>query len=315
MKFGIFFIGDNYPAERSNADFYAELLDQVAYAEELGFESVWFAEHHFHERYGVCPTPPVMMAAVAQRTKRIRLGSGVALLPFHHPLRVAEDYAMVDLLSGGRLDFGVGRAFLRHEFAGFQVAVEESRERFDEALEIILQAWKGERFSYEGKYYRVRDTALSITPLQKPHPPVWVAAVSPETPALAARKGLPIMLVSAGFKAADPEMGKTLRAVLHTFGEAYTAAGHGTTLPEVPIVYYTHVGRSAAQVREATEKHIIRYFRTVPIPPPSEGTPLTELTRKYEELRKWNQTVTYAQLLEQNVVLLVTRRAVGKRSG
>jgi natural product biosynthesis luciferase-like monooxygenase protein len=303
MKFGLFFIGDNYPAERANVDFYAELLDQVVCAEELGFHSVWFAEHHFHDRYGVCPSPPVLMAAAAQRTTRIRLGSGIALLPFHHPLRVAEDYAMVDLLSRGRLDFGAGRAFLQHEFTGFQVAVEESRERFDEALEIILQAWRGERFSYEGKYYRVCDTVLSITPLQKPHPPVWVAAVSPETPTLAARKGLPILLVSAGFKAADHAMSNTLRGVLNTFAEAYTEAGHGPTLPEVPIVYYTHVGRSAAQTREATEKSILRYFRTVPIPPPPEGTPLTALTRKYEELRRWNATVTYEQLLEQNVVL------------
>ena len=81
MKFGLFFIGDNYPAERANVDFYAELLDQVAYAEALGFHSVWFAEHHFHDRYGVCPSPPVIMAAAAQHTTRIRLGSGIALLP------------------------------------------------------------------------------------------------------------------------------------------------------------------------------------------------------------------------------------------
>jgi alkanesulfonate monooxygenase SsuD/methylene tetrahydromethanopterin reductase-like flavin-dependent oxidoreductase (luciferase family) len=303
VKFGIFFIGDNYPTERSNADFYAELLDQVGYAEELGFDSVWFAEHHFHEKYGVCPSPPVLMAAAAQRTRRIRLGSGVTLLPFHNPLRVAEDYAMVDLLSQGRLDFGAGRAFLRHEFVGFQISVEESRERFDEALDIILKAWTGERFSYEGKYYRVRDTALSIVPVQRPHPPVWIAAVSPETPVLAARKGFPVLLVSAGFKAADSKMGRTLGATLQAFGEAYVTAGHGEARPELPIVYYTHVGKSRAQIREDTEKHITRYFRTVPIPPPPEGEPLTELTRKYEELRKWNQTVTYDQLLEQNVIL------------
>src|SRR5439155_7019679 len=175
----------------------------------------------------------------------------------------------------------------------------ESRERFDEALDIILKAWSDERFSYEGKYYQVRETVLSIMPVQKPHPPVWIAGISPETPALAARRGFPVMLVSAGFKAADREMGTTLSATLRTFADAYAAAGHGATHPDVPIVYYTHVGKSAAQVREATERHIIRYFRTVPIPPLPAGEPLTELTRKYEELRKWNQTVTYEQLVEQ----------------
>ncbi len=127
--------------------------------------------------------------------------------------------------------------------------------------------------------------------------------MSPETPGLAARKGFPVMLVSAGFKAADSELGHTLRKTVQTFTEAYATAGHGKTHPDLPIVYYTHVGKSATQVRETTEQYITRYFRTVPIPPLPPGKSLTELTRKYEELRKWNQTVTYEQLLEQNVAL------------
>jgi alkanesulfonate monooxygenase SsuD/methylene tetrahydromethanopterin reductase-like flavin-dependent oxidoreductase (luciferase family) len=149
MRLGLFSVVDHYPSEleRATGDFYAELLEQAEAADEWGFDSFWVAEHHFHE-YGAVPRPPVLLAAAAQRTRRIRLGSGVVVLPFDHPLRVAEDYAMVDVLSGGRLNLGVGSGYLKHEYAGFGVDPEDKRARFDEALEILLRAWTGERFSY-----------------------------------------------------------------------------------------------------------------------------------------------------------------------
>ena len=153
MRLGLFSVVDHYPAEmgRSTGDFYAELLEQAEAAEEGGFDSFWVAEHHFHE-YGAVPRPPILLSAVAQRTRRIRLGSGVVVLPFDHPLRVAEDYAMVDVLSGGRLNLGVGSGYLKHEYAGFGVDPEDKRAHFDEALEVLLRAWTGERVSYTGAH-------------------------------------------------------------------------------------------------------------------------------------------------------------------
>ena len=126
LGFGLFSVVDHFPKEltRTTAEFYGELLEQVEAAETLGFRSFWVADHQFHE-YGGIPRPPVWMAAAAARTRRIRLGAGVVVLPFDNPLRTAEDYAMVDVLSGGRLDLGTGSGYLKHEYAGFNLDPEE----------------------------------------------------------------------------------------------------------------------------------------------------------------------------------------------
>src|SRR6185369_6874207 len=137
--------------KRDTKEFYDELLEQAQLADELGFDSFWVAEHHFHP-YGVIPRAAIWLAAASQRTRRIRLGAAVVVLPFEHPLRTAEDYAMVDLLSNGRLSIGVGSGYLNHEFGGFGISLAEKRERFDEALAIIRKAWSGERVAHEGKF-------------------------------------------------------------------------------------------------------------------------------------------------------------------
>src|SRR5437879_2910092 len=196
MRFGIFSVVDHYPAElpRTSAQFYGELLEQVEAAEALGFDSFWIAEHHFHE-YGGIPSPPVWLAAAAQRTSRIRLGAAVVVLPFRNPLQVAEEYAMVDILSNGRLNLGTGSGYLTHEFDGFGVSPEDKRERFDEALDIVLEAWKGERFSYDGRYHTIRAVALNVRPLQRPRPPIWIAVLRNEAAAHVGKKGFPVMMI------------------------------------------------------------------------------------------------------------------------
>ena len=196
LGFGLFSVVDHFPKEltRTTAEFYGELLEQVEAAETLGFRTFWVAEHHFHE-YGGIPRPPVWMAAAAARTRRIRLGAGVVVLPFDNPLRTAEDYAMVDVLSGGRLDLGTGSGYLKHEYAGFNLDPEEKRARFDEALEILLRAWTGERFSYEGRYHLVRDVQLNVRPLQRPRPPIWVATLRADSAPRIGARGFPAMLI------------------------------------------------------------------------------------------------------------------------
>ncbi|MFP6749730.1 MAG: LLM class flavin-dependent oxidoreductase, partial [Alphaproteobacteria bacterium] len=130
MRYSMFSVHDHYPEEsRGVAEHYGETLDHIVLAEELGYESYWLAEHHFHE-YGSVPNPAVFLAAASQRTTRIGLGVAVSVLPFHHPLLVAEDYAMLDVLSQGRLILGVGSGYIAHEFEGFGVAGKTKREHF-----------------------------------------------------------------------------------------------------------------------------------------------------------------------------------------
>jgi alkanesulfonate monooxygenase SsuD/methylene tetrahydromethanopterin reductase-like flavin-dependent oxidoreductase (luciferase family) len=259
MKFGIFSVVDHYPRElpRTAAQFYAELLEQVEAADRMGFDSFWIAEHHFHE-YGGIPRPPIWLAAAAQRTHRIRLGAAVVVLPFDNPLRVAEDYAMVDILSDGRLNLGVGSGYLKHEYEGFGVEMEERRERFDEALEVLLQAWTGARFSFEGKYHRVTEVQLNVVPVQKPRPPIWIAIFRHESALAAGRKRLPIMMIPYATTEQFSELSDTVRA----FRAAFVAAGGRAEAATVPFGLHTYCAESFGEAREHAKEAMDRYVRT-----------------------------------------------------
>jgi alkanesulfonate monooxygenase SsuD/methylene tetrahydromethanopterin reductase-like flavin-dependent oxidoreductase (luciferase family) len=259
MRFGIFSVVDHYPKElpRTSAQFYDELLEQVEAAEALGFESFWVAEHHFHE-YGGIPAPPVWMAAAAQRTRRIRLGSAVVVLPFDNPLRAAEDYAMVDILSGGRLNLGTGSGYLKHEFEGFGIDPEEKRARFDEGLEILLKAWTGERFSYEGTFHRVRQVQLNVLPLQKPRPPVWIATLRADRAAAVGARGFPVMLIPY----ASAETLAEIAAGVAAFKDAFVRAGGRREGATVPFGLHTHCAPTTAQARAEAREPMDRYVRT-----------------------------------------------------
>jgi natural product biosynthesis luciferase-like monooxygenase protein len=259
MRFGIFSVVDHYPAElsRTCGQFYGELLEQVEAAESLGFDAFWIAEHHFHE-YGGIPSPPVWMAAAAQRTKRIRLGAGVVVLPFRNPLQVAEDYAMVDVLSGGRLNLGTGSGYLKHEFDGFGLDPAEKRDRFDEALDILLRAWSGEPVSYEGRYHRVKDVRLNVLPLQRPHPPVWIAILRNEAAAQVGKRGFSPMMIPYATTEQLTELAETVTA----FRAAFAASGRDPAEATVPFGLHTYVADSVeAATREAKEA-MDRYVRT-----------------------------------------------------
>jgi alkanesulfonate monooxygenase SsuD/methylene tetrahydromethanopterin reductase-like flavin-dependent oxidoreductase (luciferase family) len=189
MKFGIFILGSCPHGDHARA--YDEFLEQSEYAEELGFDYVWLGEHH-GSPYGTIPSPPVFASSIAQRTKRLRIGVAVTLLPFMHPVRIAEDWAMVDVLSGGRLDFGAGRGYQPKEFKMVGVDPEQSREIFAESLDIVLGLWTHGRFSYEGKHFHVDDVELFPKPIQKP-PPTMLAALSPSGFKVVAEKDLQIL--------------------------------------------------------------------------------------------------------------------------
>jgi len=259
LRFGIFSVVDHYPAElpRTSGQFFGELLEQVEAAEQLGFDSFWVAEHHFHE-YGAIPSPPIWLAAAAQRTKRIRLGSAVVVLPFRNPLQVAEDYAMVDVLSGGRLNLGAGSGYLRHEFEGFGVSVEEKRDRFDEALDVVLRAWTGERFSYEGRFHTVRDVKLNVVPLQRPRPPVWIAVLRNEAAAHVGKRGFPMMMIPYATTERLPELAETVAA----FRDAFVAAGGDPKDATVPFGLHAYCSDSFERATAEAKIAMDRYVRT-----------------------------------------------------
>ncbi|HEX4011547.1 MAG TPA: LLM class flavin-dependent oxidoreductase [Solirubrobacteraceae bacterium] len=167
---------------------YDEIIEQVLLAERLGYDRVWLTSHHFTSFSR--PSSLLTLAHVAAKTQRIRLGVGVAVLPLEHPLRVAEDVAVLDHLSGGRVDLGVGRGIQPEAFHGFNIPMEESTERYAEALEILRHAWIEDRFSHTGTYWQVPELSVLPRPLQQPHPPIWQVGVSPDSIERAARSGL-----------------------------------------------------------------------------------------------------------------------------
>lgn len=180
----------NWPEGWSQQEVYRNEVDMIQLSEELGYDGVWIAEHHFR-RYSICPSIMPFAAFVAARTSRVKIGSGVVVLPLHNPIRAAEEAAELDLLSNGRLMYGFGRGYQAIEFNGYNVSLSEARARTDEAIEIMKLAWTQESFSYDGQFTKVEDVAVQPKPLQKPHPQMWTAAVSPETVSHYAAKGIP----------------------------------------------------------------------------------------------------------------------------
>lgn len=189
LDFGLLLAFRNPPRwRRSFIDIYHEHFDQAALAEELGYDTVWLTEHHFLED-GWSPSLLPIASAIAMRTSRIRIGTFIILLPLRNALEVAEDAATVDIISRGRLDLGVGQGYRVPEFVGFGIPRKERPSRLEEGLEVIRRAWTQDDFSFEGKHYQIKNATLMPKPVQRPHPPIWVAAMGPKAVQRAARFG------------------------------------------------------------------------------------------------------------------------------
>jgi len=248
MRFSILTLGDNYESLRSHEQFHHEILAEAEYAEELGYEGFWVGEHHFQPSQRVFPSPQVILAAISQRTKTLRLGTGVSVLPINDPIRLAEDFAALDILSHGRVCFGVGRGYQPHEYAGFNIPMESTKERFWECLDIIRTAWTQESFSHEGQFYHYQDIALLPQPIQKPYPPIWVAAASPGSAEEIARRGYAFCAAPFASSPSPEEVADQLSR----YRQAFTEAGHGEPPEDLPHVFWTHVADTTEQaLREA----------------------------------------------------------------
>ncbi|MEE9249313.1 MAG: LLM class flavin-dependent oxidoreductase [Dehalococcoidia bacterium] len=273
MKFGLFYLFSEFEGVPQDQIF-NEVLEEVEYAEELGFDSVWLPEHHFSV-YGTLGNPFIMAAAIAQRTRHIRIGTAVMVLPLQHPLRIAEDAALVDVLSGGRLLFGVGRGYQNPEFDILDVSQGDSREMFQESLDIILKAWTEEGFSYNGRFWHVNEATVYPKPTQKPHPPIFWAAVSPETYGMAARQGYPL-LRSPNFS--------TLSVVEDSFKDYLSqlrAGGYDPEAMDHPVSIKVYVAPTDEEAKRDAVPHALWFFHKLATLLP--GAPGRPRRRGYEQ--------------------------------
>src|SRR5215212_11192964 len=243
MRFGTFhLIGapEMQPAEQR----IAETVDQIVLADQLGLHTAWVAEHHF-SNCGYATNPLLIIAKAAGLARRIRFGQAIIVTPFWHPLRLAEDIALTDILTDGRLDVGVGRGYQKMEFDGLDVRIEDSREMFLEQLAIMQRAWTEDDFSYEGRFFKIpRPITVLPRPLQQPHPQIWVACQSEQTIDWTAEQGFyPIFSGSSG--------GTQIFGWRQRFTERWLAAGHAESSPPVAVQRFVYVCDDEREARVA----------------------------------------------------------------
>ncbi len=243
MTLSAFSILDSYPEfEDGGRDRYRELLDLAPRLEGAGFRALWVAEHHFHPG-GACPTPPVLLAAAGERSRLLRFGVMVSVLPFHSSVDVAEQYALLDRLLEGRLDLGLGSGYLPQEFEGFGIDPATKRERFDRGLDELLALWRGEPVAAGGAPVR-----LNVLPSQRPHPPYWIAAQRREAVPFVARRGANLGLVPYATVSSLEE----LRGVIGEYRSALPEGRNG----RVSAALHLYAGPEPERARHALERFL-----------------------------------------------------------
>jgi alkanesulfonate monooxygenase SsuD/methylene tetrahydromethanopterin reductase-like flavin-dependent oxidoreductase (luciferase family) len=314
VKFGLFY---QLPCADTQSEpvRYQETIEQIQHADTLGFDCAWLAELHFYKEFSVMSSPLILATAVAQRTKRIRLGIAVNLLPLQHPLRSAEDGATVDILTNGRLEFGVGRGAIPLHFAGFDVSREESRERFEESLEVIKKAWGPAAFAHDGKYYHIPETNVVPKPLQKPHPPLRVAANSPDTAVFAGGARYPIFVASVTNPL--PRMFEQVATYRAAWKESSPSGDGGASEPNVSTMFFFHPGESLEQVRQDIEPSLNNYFRSVSgmvrAGVKSEGAQASDDSYRYlKDVQKMVDSITFDKINESMAIFGSSRDCIAK---
>ena len=261
MDTGLFFLMQR-DEQWSEQAVYDSALEQMLAAEPLGYHSVWIAEHHFND-YGLCPAPPVLAAYVAARTTALRLGMGVSLLPLHHPVDLAESLAVLDVVSGGRLDVGLGRGGTLQDYQTFQSDRADARARVEEGVALIQQSWSGAPFDFQGRFHSAERVHVRPRPVQRPHPPLFIACNSEDSVRSAARLGLPTL--SSFFVPVD-ELQRRHRLYREVAREA------GRSLPEIEALEarswgmrVVHVAPSREEAMRAVEAPFMGYQQKMAI--------------------------------------------------
>jgi len=298
MQFGYFTLSDNnYVDNRRGANaFVADILDEALYAEKVGLNSAWIGEHHF-STLGVLSCPDLVLAHVAARTKKIRLAPAVTVLPLHQPIRVAEQWATLDLLSGGRVDFAAGRGYDRREYAPFHVSFEDNQSIFEEGMEIVQRLWASDTpISHHGRHYQFDNVAITPRPVQRPIP-AYVASFSRPSIELAGRLGC--NLIVAPFAAAMTFGG--LRQVADLYQE--TCAKHDHKPGRLMCSYFLHFADTPAEEAAARARQIRYYKECVIAAFPGDPATAPPSYRYFIEIVDRLQKVRPQDLTENSVLL------------
>jgi alkanesulfonate monooxygenase SsuD/methylene tetrahydromethanopterin reductase-like flavin-dependent oxidoreductase (luciferase family) len=255
MEFGLFTEFSQAPDTTDTVAF-DDAMAEVLAAEASGFDAVWLAEIHFQKDRSVLSAPLVIASAIAARTRRVKIGIAVQVLPLAHPLRLAEEVATLDHLSHGRVDFGVGRSGLPGHYQGFNIPYGESRERFAETLAILVKAWTQDRFTHEGRYFQFRDVCVTPKPYQRPHPPIRIAATTQDTYAMVGALGRPIFLAVRTSSISE------LTRFVGGYHEGWRAAGHPGR-GEVGVIVPVYVADTDRRAREESEASTMHFYRSI----------------------------------------------------
>ena len=276
INFGTFLLMQS-PSARPSEELYARAIDIAQAAETLGFRNIWLAEHHF-STYGYLARPAQLATFIAAKTTRLRVGTAVIVVPLHHPLVIAEEIATLDLLAGGRVDIGLGRGYQHYEFERLGLELDSARARWEESVDIILKAFSGEPFTYDGKLFKIPETTIFPQPFQKPHPPIWVTAQSPESIEATVRRGFNVL--TGGFGVPIERMAEFRRLFDRLVAEAKPAR-----MPDVGVQRAVYVTDSVADARAAAEEarwnmrvtlslrnhyERVERGRAIPVPMPKE---------------------------------------------
>jgi luciferase family oxidoreductase group 1 len=276
INFGTFLLMQS-PSARPSEEIYARAIDIAQAAETLGFRNIWLAEHHF-STYGYLARPAQLATFIAAKTTRLRVGTAVIVVPLHHPLVIAEEIATLDLLAGGRVDIGLGRGYQHYEFERLGLELDSARARWEESVDIILKAFSGEPFTYDGKLFKIPETTIFPQPFQKPHPPIWVTAQSPESIEATVRRGFNVL--TGGFGVPIERMADFRRLFDRLVAEAKPAR-----MPDVGVQRAVYVTDSVADARAAAEEarwnmrvtlslrnhyERVERGRAIPVPMPKE---------------------------------------------
>ena len=245
LNFGTFLLMQS-PSARSSQEIYSRALDVAQAAEGLGFRNIWLAEHHF-STYGYLARPAQLATFIAAKTERLRVGTAVIVVPLHHPLVIAEEIATLDLLAGGRVDIGLGRGYQHYEFERLGLELDSARARWEESVDIILKAYSGEPFTYDGKLFKIPETTIFPQPVQKPHPPIWVTAQSPESIEATVRRGFNVL--TGGFGVPIERMAEFRRLFDRLVAEAKPPR-----TPSVGVQRAVYVTDTVADARAAAEE-------------------------------------------------------------
>jgi alkanesulfonate monooxygenase SsuD/methylene tetrahydromethanopterin reductase-like flavin-dependent oxidoreductase (luciferase family) len=290
MEFGWYHEIHRQVPGQSDADAFEQAFQQAEAADRWGLDGFWLAEIHQQASRSVLSAPLNVATAIAARTKRIKVGTAVQVLPLTHPLRLAEETATVDQISRGRLMLGVGRSGNPRSYRAYGIPYEESRERFYETLDILVKAWSEDQFSYDGQYWRFDNARAVPRPYQKPHPPIRIAGASEDTFPMLGKLGYPLFVAvrSGSLSGLAPD--------LKTYRDAYREAGHAGR-GDCHLRLSVHISDTDAKAYEEAEPSIMDGYKS--LTSRLEGSPNARRRAELETVR----TITYDEVLRDKVVV------------